>query len=159
VAVYGKSASSADSVVVIYTKHGSTWRRERGWAAHNGKRGWTTDHHEDEKKSPVGVFTLSDAGGVLADPGSKLPYHRSASFTAPRSWARSHWHDFDLVIAIDYNRVRGTAPNDPTRPEGEAKGGAPGSTWTTAAVPRPASASPGPTWSTCCGPWSRPCIR
>jgi L,D-peptidoglycan transpeptidase YkuD (ErfK/YbiS/YcfS/YnhG family) len=123
VAVYGKSASSADSTVVLYTKHGSTWKRERSWSAHNGKRGWTTDHHEGDKKSPVGVFTLSDAAGVLADPGSKLPYHRSASIAAPHYWAKSYWHDFDLVIAIDYNRVRGTAPNDPTRPEGEAKGG------------------------------------
>jgi hypothetical protein len=41
-----------------------------------------------------------DAGGVLADPGSRLP-----------------------VIAIDYNRVRGTSPIDPTRPQGESRGG------------------------------------
>jgi L,D-peptidoglycan transpeptidase YkuD (ErfK/YbiS/YcfS/YnhG family) len=60
---------------------------------------------------------------VLADPGSKLPYHRSASIVAPRYWAKGYGHDFDLVIAIDYNRVKGTAPNDPTRPEGQAKGG------------------------------------
>jgi L,D-peptidoglycan transpeptidase YkuD (ErfK/YbiS/YcfS/YnhG family) len=123
VAVYGKSASSADSTVVLYTKHGSIWKRERSWSAHNGRRGWTTDHHEGDKKSPVGVFTLSDAGGVLADPGSKLPYHRSASIAAPHYWAKGYWHDFDLVIAIDYNRVKGTAPNDPTRPQGQAKGG------------------------------------
>jgi L,D-peptidoglycan transpeptidase YkuD (ErfK/YbiS/YcfS/YnhG family) len=123
VAVYGDSATSADSTIALFTKHGDTWKRERTWSGHNGKRGWTTDHHEGDKKSPVGVFTLSDAGGVLADPGSKLPYHQSSAFQAPHYWSKSHWHDFDLVIAIDYNRVKGTSPIDPTRPQGESKGG------------------------------------
>ncbi|GAA2477326.1 L,D-transpeptidase family protein [Streptomyces longisporus] len=123
VAVYGTGRDSADSTVVLYTKHGSGWQRTRSWPAHNGKKGWTADHHEGDRRSPVGVFTLTDAGGVLPDPGARLPYTRDASFAAPREWAASHWHDFDYVIAIDYNRVKGTAPNDPTRPEGDAKGG------------------------------------
>ncbi|MDX3093314.1 L,D-transpeptidase family protein [Streptomyces sp. ME01-24h] len=123
VAVYGDGVRSADSTVVLYTREGDSWKRERAWSGHNGKRGWTTDHHEGDNKSPVGVFTLTDAGGVLDSPGSRLPYHRSDAFAAPRSWARSHWHDFDLVIAIDYNRVKGTSPLDPTRPEGRREGG------------------------------------
>ncbi|MEU6254429.1 hypothetical protein [Streptomyces sp. NPDC047043] len=123
VAVYGAGRDSADSTVVLYTKQGSTWDRIRSWPAHNGKRGWTADHHEGDKRSPIGVFTLTDAGGVLANPGARLPYTRSASFAAPRWWAESHWHDFDYVIAIDYNRVKGRPPNDPARPEGAAKGG------------------------------------
>ncbi|MEU4092257.1 L,D-transpeptidase family protein [Streptomyces sp. NPDC026673] len=123
VAVYGDGVRSADATIVLYTRNGDLWKRERSWSGHNGKRGWTTDHQEGDRKSPVGVFTLSDAGGVLADPGSGLPYHRSPAFAAPRSWAKSHWHDFDLVIAIDYNRVKGTSPLDPTRPQGQSKGG------------------------------------
>jgi L,D-peptidoglycan transpeptidase YkuD (ErfK/YbiS/YcfS/YnhG family) len=123
VAVYGEGRDSPDATVVLYTKRGTTWDRTRSWPAHNGKKGWTTDHHEGDRRSPVGVFTLTDAGGVLPDPGAKLPYTRSAAFAAPRWWDRSHWHDFDHVIAIDYNRVRGTPPNDPTRPLGAAKGG------------------------------------
>jgi L,D-peptidoglycan transpeptidase YkuD (ErfK/YbiS/YcfS/YnhG family) len=123
VAVYGEGEDDADASVVLYTKSGSIWKKTRSWEGHNGKKGWTTDHREGDKRSPVGVFTLSDAGGVLADPGAKLPYSRSASFQAPHYWAKSHWHDFDYVIAIDYNRVRGTSPIDPTRPEGQSKGG------------------------------------
>ncbi|WP_395572274.1 L,D-transpeptidase family protein [Streptomyces sp. BK79] len=127
VAVYGDGRDSADSTVVLYTKQGSAWHRARSWAAHNGTKGWTTDHRENDRRSPVGVFTLSDAGGVLPDPdpapGAGLPYTRSDAFAAPRWWAKSYWHDFDYVIAIDYNRVKGTPPNDPTRPEGAAKGG------------------------------------
>lgn len=123
VAVYGEGVDSAKSTVVLYEKSGSTWDKTRSWAAHNGKKGWTTDHRENDKRSPVGVFTLTDAGGVLADPGAGLPYTRSASMQAPHYWAKSHWHDFDYVIAIDYNRAKGTPPNDPTRPQGQSKGG------------------------------------
>lgn len=123
VAVYGDGKDSPKSTVVLYAKQGSTWDRVRSWPAHNGKKGWTTDHHEGDNRSPVGVFTLSDAGGVLQNPGAKLPYTRSAAFAAPRWWAKSYWHDFDYVIAIDYNRVKGTPPNDPTRPEGQGRGG------------------------------------
>ncbi|GAA4668764.1 lipoprotein [Streptomyces youssoufiensis] len=123
VAVYGEGRNSADATVVLYTKDGDAWQRDRSWPAHNGRRGWTTNHRENDKRSPVGVFTLSDAGGVLADPGAKLPYHHTAAFAAPHYWPRTHWHDFDYVIAIDYNRVRGTTPLDPTRPQGTRKGG------------------------------------
>ncbi|MFF3872707.1 L,D-transpeptidase family protein [Streptomyces sp. NPDC001978] len=123
VAVYGEGKDSADATVVLYTRHGGSWERTRRWAAHNGKKGWTADHRSGDNRSPVGMFTLTDAGGVLADPGARLPYTRDASFAAPRWWAASHWHDFDYVIAIDYNRVKGTPPNDPTRPEGEENGG------------------------------------
>ncbi|NBE52085.1 L,D-transpeptidase family protein [Streptomyces sp. YC537] len=123
VVVEGAGEDSARSTVALYEKHGATWDRARAWPAHNGKRGWSTDHREGDKRSPVGVFTLSDAGGVLADPGSRLPYTRSSAFTASRSWPKTHWHDFDLVIAIDYNRVKGTSPNDPNRPQGQSKGG------------------------------------
>ncbi|WP_326734730.1 hypothetical protein [Streptomyces sp. NBC_01022] len=123
VAVYGAGKNSAQSTVVLYQRTGSTWDKAAGWKAHNGRKGWTADHHEDDKRSPVGVFTLTDAGGALPDPGALLPYTESAAIQAPRYWTKPYWHDFDYVIAIDYNRVKGTAPNDPTRPEGQSKGG------------------------------------
>ncbi|WKX74096.1 L,D-transpeptidase family protein [Streptomyces sp. XD-27] len=126
VAVYGKGEDSADATVVLYTRaagEGRTWEKQRSWPAHNGKRGWTVDHREGDKRSPVGVFTLTDAGGVLPDPGSRLPYAQGAAFAAPHYWPKTHWHDFDYVIAVDYNRVKGTSPIDPTRPEGRRKGG------------------------------------
>lgn len=159
VAVYGDGKGSADATVVLYARRGPSWERVRSWRGHNGKKGWTAEHHAGDNRSPVGVFTLTDAGGVLADPGTRLPYTRSASFAAPRWWARSHWHDFDYVIAIDYNRVKGAPPDDPTRPEGEEKGGGSGCTWTTAAARRPASACPGRRWNSCCAPSTRIGIR
>lgn len=123
VVVYGEGVNSADATVVLYTRRGGGWERARQWAGHNGKRGWTVRHRQDDKRSPVGVFTLSDAGGVLPDPGARLPYTAGPAFAAPRHWPRTHWHDFDYVIAIDYNRVKGTSPLDPTRPQGQDRGG------------------------------------
>jgi L,D-peptidoglycan transpeptidase YkuD (ErfK/YbiS/YcfS/YnhG family) len=123
IVVQGAGPASADSTVTLFTKSGDLWHRGPGWTAHNGDHGWTTRHHEGDRKSPVGVFTLHDAGGVLADPGAKLPYHQSRSFAPPEFWLPNYQHDFDYVIAIDYNRIVGTSPNDPTRPQGESKGG------------------------------------
>ncbi|MFK4145919.1 L,D-transpeptidase family protein [Streptomyces sp. NPDC004065] len=124
VAVYGDREDSPDSTLVLYEKRGESWQKKGSWPAHNGKRGWTTDHHEGDERTPVGVFTLSDAGGLLEDPGSRLPYTQDEdAFLSPFYWEEAHWHDFDYVIAIDYNRLRGTRPDDPTRPQGQSKGG------------------------------------
>ncbi|MET7685011.1 hypothetical protein [Streptomyces sp. NPDC005423] len=121
--VYGEGKDSPYSTAVLFTRYGSSWQRTQSWPTHNGKRGWTTDHHLGDERSPVGVFTLTAAGGVLDDPGTRLPYTQSEAFTAPQTWDESHWHDFDYVIAIDYNRVPGSPPDDGAQPEGEAKGG------------------------------------
>ncbi|GAV40672.1 hypothetical protein Saa2_03567 [Streptomyces acidiscabies] len=123
VAVYGDGRNSPDATAVLYIKQGRTWQKESSWPAHNARKGWTTDHHENDGRSPVGVFTLTDAGGVLKNPGTKLPYTRSGAFETPSWWQKPYRHDFDYVIAIDYNRIKGTSPSDPTRPEGEKKGG------------------------------------
>lgn len=39
VAVYGEGRNSAESTVVLYTRHGATWERTGNWPAHNGKKG------------------------------------------------------------------------------------------------------------------------
>ncbi|AJE43892.1 lipoprotein [Streptomyces nodosus] len=121
--VYGDGENSPDSTAVFYVKEGSSWVALGRWRGHNGRRGWAADHQENDLRSPVGVFTLSDAGGVLPDPGTRLPYDQGRSYEVPGSWGEAHRRDFYYVIAIDYNRVRGTPPNDPTRPLGQRKGG------------------------------------
>ncbi|MET7640701.1 L,D-transpeptidase family protein [Streptomyces sp. NPDC005438] len=122
-AVYGAGRDSAKAQVRLYVKRGDQWKETRHWSGHNGKRGWTFHHRENDKRSPIGVYTVSDAGGLKPDPGAKLPYRQSVSFTPPSYWGKSKRNDFDHVIAIDYNRVRGTSPLDPTRPQGQSKGG------------------------------------
>ncbi|MCF3962041.1 L,D-transpeptidase family protein [Streptomyces fuscigenes] len=95
------------------------------WPAHNALRGWTAHHMVDDRRSPIGVFSLTDAGGKEPDPGTKLPYDHSFHFTAygrgfdgePLAGA------FDYVVAINYNRDPGTSPLDLDKPMGTERGG------------------------------------
>jgi L,D-peptidoglycan transpeptidase YkuD (ErfK/YbiS/YcfS/YnhG family) len=124
--VAGAGKNSSDSTAVLYQRTGSgEWQPQGSWAARNALHGWTTDHHDGDLHSPEGVFTLTDAGGLLPDPGSKLPYHQSYRFTDPGTGFEGETLAgvFDYVIAINYNRVTGTSPLDERRPDGESHGG------------------------------------
>lgn len=126
VLVTGETKNSPDAHVVLYQRtDDGGWAAGRTWAAHNALRGWTDDHYAGDLHSPTGVFTLSDAGGLLADPGTKLPYDRSGSFTIGGTGFEGEplAGSFDYVIAIDYNRKPGTSPLDWTRPLGANRGG------------------------------------
>jgi L,D-peptidoglycan transpeptidase YkuD (ErfK/YbiS/YcfS/YnhG family) len=122
----GQAKNSANTLVTLWSRlPDGHWRPSPTWRGHNAKDGWTSDHHAGDLHSPIGVFTLHDAGGFDADPGSKLPYHRSDAFRAGGVGFDGEPLDdaFDYVIAIDYNRVPGTSPLDPTQPLGADKGG------------------------------------
>ncbi|MGW2051858.1 L,D-transpeptidase family protein [Streptomyces sp. NPDC001858] len=124
--VTGKDKDSPQSQVVLYQRtDDSGWTAGQTWAAHNALKGWTDDHYAGDLHSPIGVFTLSDAGGLLADPGTKLPYDRSGSFTIGGTGFEGEplAGSFDYVVAIDYNRKPGTTPLDWTRPLGTGRGG------------------------------------
>ncbi len=127
VVVTGQDKNSSNSHVVLHqrTDAHARWKAGATWPAHNAFKGWTDDHHLGDLRSPIGVFTLSDAGGRLADPGSRLPYSRSGGFVANGTGFEGEplAGSFDYVIAIDYNRKKGTSPQDWTRPLGASKGG------------------------------------
>ena len=123
--VTGDGAKATASTIQLFRRSGSGWAAGPVWHGHNGAHGWTDDHRQGDLRTPVGVFTLSDAGGRKKDPGAKLPYHRSEAFrpTGDGVYGDSLAGSFDYVIAIDYNRRPGTSPLDPTRPEGAERGG------------------------------------
>ncbi|GAA5021435.1 L,D-transpeptidase family protein [Streptomyces siamensis] len=125
VLVTGEAKNSSTAQAVLYERTGAGWEPGPTWPAHNALRGWTDDHHVDDLHSPIGVFSLTDAGGRLADPGTRLPYHHTAAFTTGGLGFRgeSLAGTFDYVVAIDYNRRTGTSPLDGTHPQGAAKGG------------------------------------
>lgn len=125
VVVTGESRTSPHSTVVLHERAGDGWRAGERWPAHNALRGWTDDHRLGDLRSPIGVFTLSDAGGLLPDPGTRLPYHRSGGFTIDGTGFEGEPLEgsFDYVVAIDYNRETGVSPLDWTRPMGDSKGG------------------------------------
>ncbi|WP_354641120.1 L,D-transpeptidase family protein [Kitasatospora camelliae] len=122
----GKGKDSSDTSVTIWTKGADgRWQAGQAWAGHNARKGWTTDHHLDDLRSPIGLFSLTDAGGRKADPGSKLPYDQDANFVIGGRGFNNEplAGSFDYVVAINYNRVPGRSPLDTTYPEGKAKGG------------------------------------
>ncbi len=125
VVVTGQGRDSSRSHVVLYREAVSGWQGGASWPAHNALKGWTEDHRLDDLRSPIGVFTLSDAGGLRPDPGSKLPYTRSGGFVAQGVGFEGEplAGSFDYVIAIDYNHVKGTSPLDWGRPLGADRGG------------------------------------
>ncbi|MFK4870235.1 L,D-transpeptidase family protein [Streptomyces sp. CSMPJR101] len=125
VVVTGHGRDSARSDVVLYERTATGWQAGERWPAHNALRGWTDHHRAGDLRSPVGVFTLSDAGGLWPDPGTRLPYDQGRGFTATGTGFEGEplAGSFDYVIAIDYNRRPGTTPLDWTRPLGAGRGG------------------------------------
>jgi L,D-peptidoglycan transpeptidase YkuD (ErfK/YbiS/YcfS/YnhG family) len=125
VVVTGRGKNSWESTVVLYERTEAGWQAGASWPAHNAMRGWTDDHHAGDLRSPIGVYGLTDAGGLLADPGTKLPYDRSGGFTIGGTGfeGESLAGSFGYVVAINYNHLAGTSPRDWTRPMGASKGG------------------------------------
>ncbi|MGW1911873.1 L,D-transpeptidase family protein [Streptomyces sp. NPDC002076] len=125
VVVTGRGKDSPLCTVVLHQRTAAGWQSGPAWPGHNALRGWSAHHVLGDLRSPLGVYTLSDAGGLLADPGSKLPYHRSGGFHSPGTGFEGEPLEgcFDYVIAIDYNREPGTSPLDWTRPLGPKRGG------------------------------------
>lgn len=125
VLVRGDAASAATTAVELYQRTAAGWVLSARWRGHVGARGWTSDHREGDLRTPTGTYTLSDAGGLQADPGTALPYHRSPSFvpTGDSVFGDSLEGSFDHVVAIDYNRRPGRSPLDDERPQGPTRGG------------------------------------
>ena len=61
--------------------------------------------------------------GDTKDPHADVVFASIQTLSKREHLDRFAPNDFDYVIAIDYNRVKGTPPNDPTRPGGVEKGG------------------------------------
>ncbi len=141
VVVTGSGRDASRSTVVLYersaadakagdreggTGGGAAWRAGPTWKAHNAAHGWTEHHEQGDLRSPIGVFGLTDAGGKLPDPGTRLTYdHAVQGFTISGTGAEGEplAGAFDYVVAINYNRKAGTSPRDWTRPLGAERGG------------------------------------
>jgi L,D-peptidoglycan transpeptidase YkuD (ErfK/YbiS/YcfS/YnhG family) len=123
--VTGRNRNSPKSTVVLYERTASGWQAGASWPAHNALKGWTDRHRVGDLRSPIGVYALTDAGGLLPDPGAGLPYDRSGGFTISGTGFEGEplTGSFDYVVAINYNRKAGTTPLDWTRPLGASRGG------------------------------------
>lgn len=126
--VTGDSENSSLATAVLYTREdpAAGWQPAAGpWPAHNALYGWTYEHWVDDLRTPIGVYGLTSAGGLLEAPGTAFPYEQSSDFAVSGEGLHGEPLEgsFDYVIAIDYNRVPGVSPLDRTRPLGEERGG------------------------------------
>ncbi|MER5982585.1 L,D-transpeptidase family protein [Streptomyces sp. NPDC001787] len=126
--VTGEAADSHRATAALYTRDAParSWRRLTApWPAHNGMKGWTDLHVSGDLKSPNGVYSLTDAGGRLPDPGSRLPYDEQPHFAVSGDgfFGEPLEGSFDYVVAINYNRAEGVSPLDRARPLGLERGG------------------------------------
>ncbi|MGA5818760.1 L,D-transpeptidase family protein [Kitasatospora sp. NPDC094028] len=122
----GQDKNTDKNTVVLWTRTPEgRWLAGETWQGHNGKNGWTADHNQNDLRSPIGVFSLTDAGGRKDNPGSKLPYDKDPSFVVSGTgfFGDQLAGSFDYVVAINYNRVAGSSPLDMRRPMGAGKGG------------------------------------
>jgi L,D-peptidoglycan transpeptidase YkuD (ErfK/YbiS/YcfS/YnhG family) len=123
--VSGAGTRSDRAVATLWNRGADgRWHPGTAWPAHNALRGWDTDHHAGDLHSPIGVFGLTAAGGLYANPGSRMPYFHSGAFHAVGTGFEGEplTGAFDYVVAIDYNRVPGTSPLDARAPLGPGRG-------------------------------------
>src|SRR5690606_7449487 len=75
VVVVGRSKTSYSSKVYRYEKINNCWVRLSVYNSYNGAKGWADPPWSGGLRSPIGTFSLTDAGGRLRNPGTKMRYH------------------------------------------------------------------------------------
>lgn len=126
VIVRAPSLSSTTNTVSLWTRTAGRWHQTgTGMLGHNGERGWSAHRTAGDLRTPVGVYSLTYAGGRLPNPGTKEPYEYSPSYfhTAGHFLGHNTFGVFDYVVAIDFNRVPGSPLSSTTQPHGVRPGG------------------------------------
>ena len=88
-----------------WEKSGGCWVQLSSWWSLNGFKGWHERPWTGSLRSPIGVFSLTDAGGRLRNPGTAMRYHYG-----PKKYERGGYKIsypvqlYNYVIAINYNR-------------------------------------------------------
>ena len=98
IVVSGADNPARTVTVALWQRSASgSWERTGGpWHGHIGWAGWGKKRVNDGR-SPIGVFTLTEAGGTLPAPaGTRLPYDHSAVYTYRSGFGA-------YVVRIDYN--------------------------------------------------------
>lgn len=120
----GDGVNSPTATVTLYQRNAAGWQAGPTWPAHDALDGWAVHKRQGDLRTPIGVYGLTDAGGLLGNPGSKLPYYRSSEFTISGTGFEGEplAGAFDYVIAINYNRKTNVSPLDDTYPMGYEAG-------------------------------------
>jgi len=104
--------------MTMWTWKSTGWQKRASYWAWGGHNGWGKTRQGD-RRTPIGVYSLTDAGGYYRNPGTKLRYQYSPS--GYRLLIDGH-RVFSYVMAIGYNRVVGTPPLSERTVRGYSKG-------------------------------------
>lgn len=112
VIVEGRSMKSFDSKLSRWEKRGKCWIKLSTNNTFNGARGWAPVPWTGGQRTPIGTYALTDAGGRLRNPGTKMRYHHGPQAYGAGGYKMSNakLQIFDFVVAINYNRKAGTTP-------------------------------------------------
>ncbi|MEI6623159.1 MAG: hypothetical protein WCP28_14755 [Actinomycetes bacterium] len=114
----GVDRRSADNLFERWQKVGGCWQMLDALWSYNGANGWHVRPWSGSLRSPIGVFSLTDAGGRLPNPGTTLRYHYG-----PAKYERGGYKIdypvqlYNYVVAINYNRRIGKPPRDERQPD------------------------------------------
>jgi L,D-peptidoglycan transpeptidase YkuD (ErfK/YbiS/YcfS/YnhG family) len=125
VLVEGDRADSSRNTVSLWRRSQTGWREIlAAIPGYNGASGWTAHHRSGDRRTPIGVFSLTEAGGALPNPGTSLPYqHNSAYYGRSIYLGDRRSSVFDYVVAINFNRLPNAPPSNPAEPLGAETGG------------------------------------
>lgn len=118
IVVRGISKHSYDSRFERWQKVGGCWVNISSDWSLNGAKGWHVRPWTGSLRSPIGVFSLTDTGGRLPNPGTTMRYHYG-----PQRYERGGYKIsypvqlYNYVIAINYNRRIGKHPRDTRQPD------------------------------------------
>jgi L,D-peptidoglycan transpeptidase YkuD (ErfK/YbiS/YcfS/YnhG family) len=80
ITVVAASTSSTTATLQAWERSGTSWTPHGApIAAHVGSAGLSDHTSEGLSKTPIGSFTLTQAFGALANPGTGLPYHKTTA--------------------------------------------------------------------------------
>lgn len=112
-----ESRGSDENTFARWEKTAGCWVQVSSWWSLNGFRGWHERPWTGSLRSPIGVFSLTDAGGRLRNPGTSMRYHYG-----PQRYERGGYKIsypvqlYNYVIAINYNRRIGKPPRNTNQP-------------------------------------------
>lgn len=75
--------STRNVTIDTFEKTGTTWKKLHTYSGVIGKNGMIGTKHEGDYESPEGKYTITNAFGRYANPGTKLPYRK---ITADDVW-------------------------------------------------------------------------
>ncbi|WP_327321268.1 hypothetical protein OG735_01235 [Streptomyces sp. NBC_01210] len=125
VVVIGEAPDSSQATTVLYERGAEGWKvSSHPWPARNGGRGWTRNKRDGDQRSPIGVFGLTVAGGLLADPGTTFAYEQTEGFTVAGRDVKGELFAgaFDYAVAVDVSRKPWNGPLDGILPRSGSGG-------------------------------------